>query len=173
MTKFSSLLLAGALAFSAVAPQLSAQSVVRQFKDDLDKKLGSKKNAAAAKAIARVIKKFTRRQPEKSVAFARIGNRSLKKAVKNNLRGAAALTILKGTARGFIGANGVLDRRFNRFVRLVIRKLPNSEKTSSTLQPIADALIKVNRSRGGSAQQDQVIADLVFRAGGEQPPVVS
>ncbi|MGC1480918.1 MAG: hypothetical protein WA771_10465, partial [Chthoniobacterales bacterium] len=96
MTKFSSLLLAGALAFSAVAPQLSAQSVVRQFKDDLDKKLGSKKNAAAAKAIARVIKKFTRRQPEKSVAFARIGNRSLKKAVKNNLRGAAALTILKG-----------------------------------------------------------------------------
>ncbi|MGC1481111.1 MAG: hypothetical protein WA771_11445, partial [Chthoniobacterales bacterium] len=81
--------------------------------------------------------------------------------------------ILKGTARGFIGANGVLDRRFNRFVRLVIRKLPNSEKTSSTLQPIADALIKVNRSRGGSAQQDQVIADLVFRAGGEQPPVVS
>ncbi len=173
MTKFYSLLTAGAIALVAIAPQASAQSIVRQYKDELDSKLGKKTNGAASKVVARVIKKYLRREPGKAVAFARIGNLFLKKSVKNNLRGEAALTLLKATARGFIGANGELDKTFNRFVRLVIRKLPGSEKNAAVLQPIADALIQVNRSRGGNVAQDQFIADLVFGAGNQAPPVVS
>ncbi len=171
MTQFHKLLAVGAVTVSVIAQSASAQSSVRLFKDELDQKLGNKKNGAAAKVISRTIKKFVRRDANKVVAFARIGNRSLKKLVRNNLRGQTALTILKGTARGFIGANGELDRSFNRFVRLVIRKLPNSEKTPAVIRPIADRLVQVNLSRGGSAAQSQAIQDLVYTSAGLVGPM--
>jgi hypothetical protein len=171
MTKIPNILTVGAVVLAAAGHQASAQSSVRLFKDDLAQKIGNKTNGAAAKSISRTIKKFVRRDVGKSVAFARIGNRSLKKLVRNNLRGAAALTILKGTARGFIGANGNLDRSFNRFVRLVIRKLPNSEKTPGVMLPIADRLVRVNLSRGGSSAQSQFIRDLVYTSAGLVPPM--
>ncbi len=169
MTKFQNILAVGAVALAFAGHEAAAQSSVRLFKDELDQKLGNKKNGAAAAVISRTIKKFTRRDASKVVAFARIGNRSLKKLVRDNLRGRTALTILSGTARGFLGV-ATLDRRFSRFVRLIIRKLPNSEKTPAVLQPISDRLIAINRSRGGAAAQDQDIRDLVYTSGGEVPP---
>ncbi len=175
MTKFYSLLTAGAIAFVAIAPQASAQSAtptIRDFKEDLAKKLGNKKNNAASKAISRVVKQYTRRLPSKAVAIVRIGNKSLQNAVKKNLQGKGADFLLTGASRGFIGANGNLDRTFNRYVRLVMRKLPNNQKTDNVAQRIANSLIKVNRSRGG-LPFNQFITDLVYTSAGLTPPPVS
>lgn len=169
MTKIYSLLTAGVIAFLAVAPQASAQSI-RDFKDELAQKLGNKKNIGAAKAISRVVKKYTRRLPDKAVALVRIGNKDMLKVVKKNLMGKAADFLLTGASQGFIGANGNLDRTFNRYVRLVMRKLPGSQKTDAVAQRIANSLIKVNRSRGG-LPFNRFITDLVFTSAGLVPPV--
>ncbi len=169
MTKIQNILAVGAIAASAFVHQASAQNTVRQFKDELADKLGNKKNKAAAQVIARTIKKYSRRDSKRVVAFARLGNKSLEKLVRDNLRGNAAVTILRGTARGYFGA-ARLDRRFAGAVRLIVRRLPNSQKTPAVLKSISDRLIKVNLGKGGSAALDQTIRDLVYNAGGETPP---
>lgn len=182
MTKFYSLLTAGVIAFVAVAPQASAQNTadfgVKGFKTELAKKVGKKTNVGASKAISRVLKKYLRRNPDKAVAFVRIGNKEMYSAFSSNknkkrLAGKTADIILTGASQGFIGANGKLDTTFNRYLRLVMRKLPGNQKTDATAQQIANSQIKINNSRGGAIFTDRIITELVFTAAGLTPPPVS
>ncbi len=171
MTKFQNILAVCAVALAFAGHQATAQNSVRLFKDELEKKVGNKKGVAAAKAAGRTIKRFLRRDAEKAVAFVRIGNAAVTDVSRKNQLGRTADIILLNASRGFLGSDLLTDRRFSRFVRLVVRRLPGNQKTDAVLGKISDTLIRVNLSRGGRATQDQFLRNLVYGAGGQIPPM--
>ncbi len=160
-----------ALGLTLTAPVCTAadRSSVRKFKAELTEGLGKRTDLAATRIIARTLRESIRRDSRRSVAYARLGNRALRDRVETSLRGRAAVVIFRESGPQLIDSNGRLDKTFSRFVRLIIRKLPNRQKIDPVLNPIAERLVQISESKGGPPEQSQLIRDIVESAAPPAP----
>ncbi len=160
--KTCAVLTALALTAGAAHADTLQVSVVGEFRDELMTGIQNRNNVAAARFVARTVRKYVRRDPRKSVAYARLGNAVLRKTVRKELRGEAAIVVLTSVMPAALNSDGKLGRTFARMLRFMTRKLPNSEKNSTVLDPLINRLLRISESRGGSVAQSQFIRDIVY-----------
>lgn len=176
MIKPISLLSIAAVAMLGTAPMVQAQSPVKAYKEDLAKAIGSKTGTAACKAASKVLGKYALSDPSKIVSFVKLAQKSLSKVVDDKLAGKCVQSQVKAFAGNYfkgLKKYDPADRKFSKAVTLLVSKLPKSQKTDPVLQKIYGELDKVNTKNGGGGSARQVMADLVFDAGGKLPPNVS
>ncbi len=152
----------GLVLVAAGLARVDARSTVVEFREELIEAVGDRTDRAAVVRVVRTVRDYARRDPRNLVQFARLANRVLNDRVADNLRGRAAFLLLAGTARDFLPLEGTGGNRFLRFIRLVVRKLPNSQKTLQVSARIVDRLVEINVNRGGSREDDQTLRDAVF-----------
>jgi hypothetical protein len=174
---FRAVPLAALLALATVLPTPArAAFTPAEFNQQLQVIKETRKGNAAISAVAALLRRATLASPNNLVAFNRLANNALKTLLKPNLRGKADVALIK--AMGLVFFRGRIpydptNPKFQTALRTLVATLPPTQRTDAVLVQIFTGLKQLNAIKGGSVQDLQFLADLVYSAAGLPPPTVS
>ena len=175
-SKFLSALSVVAIALISTTPLSEAKVyTAAQFNAELKAKVGTKKNASAFNAAAKLYKQALGDKKNKKlvVTFTKSVLKALgKSVVVDGFQGKSRATLAKALADGYfkgITYNGT-DSKYLSAIKLLSGKLPISQQTIAVAQLIAAPLIGFNSRKGGPASTANAINGTVYNTIGVATP---
>jgi hypothetical protein len=171
--KILSMMAAVAVAGAFATPTAQAISA-KAYKDALADKIGNKTGTSAYKAAAKVLGGATQLEPKKVKNFAALTAAALKKIATATSSNTTFL-LKQMTAGIFKTINYTVgNKKLNSAVKFLVKKIIKADKKNETkIDKLFKTFTSLNNKFNGTTADLQAWADLVYRAAGLTPPIIS